>query len=476
MSIKRILIILIIIGAALRWFNLSESASFFYDQARDAIKVTAILGGKFTLIGPTTDSAGLFMGPLWFYFLAPLYKISAGNPVWVTALVSLFDLATIPLFYLVGRLFFNRQVSLFAAAIWTVNAHAVAYARTLANPSTTVFWTLLLVYLLHKKRIIFSSIIYATIFQFNPAAGFMFLPFMVIYYFQSIRKQVDIKTQILAAGIFISSFCPQIAFELRHQFIGFKSIPATLSGGGGNFVGVWRQHYSIWLQEAVNNTFFESSILAMATFLLGLRLVIKDKGIKEKKLFLLWAIIPIVTFIFIYFRGESHPHYLMTWSPIMIFLLAYLFYFIKQRDLIIFIFLVAVLVRFNQLGLYREIIMKDHLAQPADPNFVSFNDQVRTIDSIYQDAKGHPFGYFAYNITPYWADENWQYLFSWYGKNKYGYVPERNNGKVIYIIYESDPFFGNVFQGPWLSHFNTLEYKTLLNFQNGSLKIRKMEQ
>ena len=56
---------------------------------------------------------------------------------------SFFDLATIVLFYFVGKKFLNQKVGLVAAALWSVGALPVAYARTLSNPSTTAFWVLL---------------------------------------------------------------------------------------------------------------------------------------------------------------------------------------------------------------------------------------------------------------------------------------------------------------------------------------------
>lgn len=479
MKTRHILIGLVIIGAFLRWFNLPESTSFFFDQARDALKATGILNGNFTLIGPTADTSGLFMGPLWYYFLAPLYKISGGNPVLVTALVSLLDLAAIPLFYFVSQLFFNKKVSLVAAAIWATNAHSVAYARTLANPSTTVFWTLIFIYTLKKGNFIFASIIFSILFQFNPATAFLMLPFIALVYWKEIKNKVNPKTQILATGIFLASFTPQLAFELRHQFIGFRNLPLVLRGHGGsvaNIINTFQSHFEIWLQGGADYTFPESYILAGATFFLGLWLILKDKKILEKRFFLLWATVPVFTFIFVYLRSESHPHYLLAWVPVLVFLLAYLFVQAKRGGLVLVLFLGAVFLHFNLAGLNREIILKDHIAQPADPNRIGFNDQLRVIDLIYEDAKGNPFGYHAYNITPYWADDNWQYLFNWYGQEKYGYIPERHSGDFIYIIYEPDPFFGDTFQKPWLAKFEEFHYKPLSIQKSGLYQIQKFSR
>ncbi len=467
---------LVVVGAFLRWINLSESMPFFYDQARDALKAVGILHHNFVLAGPATDTPGLFMGPLWYYLLAPLYFIFRGNPVWVTVAVSLFDLAAIPLFYVVGRIFFNRRVALLAAAIWAMNAHAVAYARTLTNPSSTVFWTLLLIYFLNRRSVVLVSLIVAVLFQLSPAATVMIFPFVVYEFWVQTRGRVNVWWIFLAVGIFLASLIPQTAFEFRHQFIGLSSIvPLVLGGkgGAGNIVNTWLSHLLVWLQTVQNYSFPEGYIVAAVTFFLGLWLINKEK-IAQKKMFLAWAILPVLMFVFIYIRSESHPHYLLAWAPAMVLLAAYLFSYLKQRSLVAFIFVLAVFLQFNFLGIYGEVILKNHIGQPADPNPIGFNDEVRVVDFVYSNHLKGPFGYYAYNLTPYWADETWQYLFSWYGQSKYGYVPERNGGNLVYVIYEPDPFYGDFVQGPWLRKLEAFHYKGQGDYQKGPFKIRKM--
>lgn len=135
----RLLILIILFGIFLRWINLFESTSFFYDQARDALKAREILSGNLTFIGPPADTSGLFMGPLWYYILAIMYFVTGGNPVGVLELISILDILTIVLFYLVGRKIFSEKIGMVAAGLWSVFAHPVAYSRTLSNPSTQFF-------------------------------------------------------------------------------------------------------------------------------------------------------------------------------------------------------------------------------------------------------------------------------------------------------------------------------------------------
>ncbi len=68
---QRWLWLFLIIGCAVRFFNLSESLYFTYDQGRDAYAIQRIVHGDLTLIGPTTGLEGFFTGPAWYYAGVP---------------------------------------------------------------------------------------------------------------------------------------------------------------------------------------------------------------------------------------------------------------------------------------------------------------------------------------------------------------------------------------------------------------------
>jgi len=70
------LFIIFMVGILLR-FAFFESATFGYDQARDAFASIGIFGDDpIKIQGPTTDIKGLFHGPLYWYLTAPFYFFS----------------------------------------------------------------------------------------------------------------------------------------------------------------------------------------------------------------------------------------------------------------------------------------------------------------------------------------------------------------------------------------------------------------
>ncbi len=476
------LLFLIGIGALLRWFNLTQSMSFFYDQGRDALKALGIMRGKFVLVGPSADTSGLFMGPLWYYLLVPLYFIARGNPAIVLWLISFLDLATIPLFYIIGTRFLNKKTGLIAAFFWATGALPVAYARTLSNPGTTAFWTLLLVYALirisdgRQFYLILAAVCQAVLFQLNAAGAFLLFPFTTVSLILIRPKKVNRKILLIAVLIFIASFLPQVLFEIRNSFRSLNLIAKIFlsSGTKGDFFRIVWLHGENLKFELAAYTFYGQYLLSLFITIIAAAIFLFRT--REKKLYLLWFILPLVTFLFLYTRAESHPHYVLTWVPIAIISLAGLISYLWEKHWILVVPPLALFIYFNAVGLNQEIILKDHIAQPADPNRAGLGDQIRVLDDIYHDAGGGSFGYHTYNIVPYWEDDNWRYLFSWYGKGKYGYEPERRSGNPLYLIYEPDPYLPEL-KTKWLKDFRSPDKGPVVRVTNvGVYTIEKFDK
>ncbi|MBI3559145.1 glycosyltransferase family 39 protein [Candidatus Gottesmanbacteria bacterium] len=457
MAKYKILGLIILVGAFLRWLNLSESMSFLYDQARDALAAVNIMRGDPILVGPTTDMPGLFFGPAWYYLLAVLYTFLSGDPAKVLVVLSLLDLATIVLIYRLAARFFDHKTGLLASAMWAIGALPVAYARTLANPASSAFWTLLVVEFLlgaiSTRKFLLAPALFvaALIFQFNAAGAYLLMPFVLAVIIIE-RKKIEAKWLLLGLFMVAVTFLPQILFEIRNSFLGVRSIArifAMPESPGFFFRGLWLRGENLKM-ELTDYTFFGHKVVTLVVAGVSLLTLFWRRGVGKMVLWL-WLILPIFTFLFLYPRGESHPFYLLTWVPAIIIVIASLVTWLWEKVWPVAVFLIGFWLYFNSFGLGREIFLKDHLAQPADPVKAGLNDQKRVLDYLYSAAAGKQFGYYAYNVTPYWHDENWRYLFSWYGKEKYGYEPLRHAGSPLFIIYEPEPYLGRPFLDQWLT-------------------------
>lgn len=66
-----------------------------------------------------------------------------------------------------------------------------------------------------------------------------------------------------------------------------------------------------------------------------------------------------------------------------------------------------------------------------------FLNELELLDYVYNEAGNKPFSYDYYSV-PYWRNESWEYLFSWYGAKKYGYTPQKDRTQVFYVFIEPE--------------------------------------
>src|SRR3990167_2344087 len=129
------LFIIFMVGILLR-FAFFESATFGYDQARDAFASIGIFGDDpIKIQGPTTDIKGLFHGPLYWYLTAPFYFFSGGDPLAARLILVMINVLSIFfIFHFSKELFKNTTMALISAFLFAVSFEAVQYSRWLSNP------------------------------------------------------------------------------------------------------------------------------------------------------------------------------------------------------------------------------------------------------------------------------------------------------------------------------------------------------
>ena len=126
--------------------------------------------------------------------------------------------------------------------------------------------------------------------------------------------------------------------------------------------------------------------------------------------------------LLVYFFTNNDAYFYNTGTSIALiifsaFLLSYLFS--KNKFLtfsilaLIFISNIYLITKNNPLGPNQKINPQIGLL---------LKDEQKVIDFIYQDARGEVFAVNALTM-PYNVNTTWSYLFEWYGKKNYGYVP-----------------------------------------------------
>jgi len=117
------LLLIIILAAFLRFYQINRFHFFNYDQARDALFIKRIIvDHQFRLIGTQTSIPGFYTGPAYYYLMAPFLWLFRLNPVGIDVGIAIIGFLTVIIFYwLLLRFTQDKVVSLAFTALYATN-------------------------------------------------------------------------------------------------------------------------------------------------------------------------------------------------------------------------------------------------------------------------------------------------------------------------------------------------------------------
>ncbi len=235
--ISYIVLMIILLASFMRLYKISEYMTFLGDEGRDALVAREILGGNLTLLGPRASAGDFFLGPIYYYMIAPFLALFNYDPVGPAVMVALFGVATVFLVYYFTQKFFGSTAGLIASFLYAISPLVIAFSRSSWNPNPVPFFTLLLMLSLYfsvkknsLKLSVITGILLGILFQLHYIATFIgiiiFLFVLVGNLFvsgkQLIKKYISQFVSMLAGFIF--SFAPFLLFELKHGFPNIRTI------------------------------------------------------------------------------------------------------------------------------------------------------------------------------------------------------------------------------------------------------------
>lgn len=342
-----LLIIILVVASYFRLYRISDYMTFLGDEGRDAIVAKDILRGNFTLLGPRASAADFFLGPIYYYMMAPFLLLSNYDPVGPAIMIALIGIATVFLVYYVGRKLFDAKTGLIAASLYAVSPLVIAYSRSSWNPNPMPFFSLLMLYLLYvgiqkqsNKHIFIVGLLLGIAMQLHYLSTFLAV---IIFFFILVGQNFISKKKILqkyllyyselTAG-FLIGLSPFLLFEIRHGFPNIQTILRFIffdTAGKGyslhqSFLGnIYDVSFRLFGRlvtkfpppEQVNiSQHLNLQIWYGATILLAILAVVALFKVKEKLtvlLFVLWLFFGIILFgiykksIYDYYLGFMFP-------------------------------------------------------------------------------------------------------------------------------------------------------------------------
>jgi hypothetical protein len=426
-----ILFQVILSGVLVMFFSLNffvtrgNNYYFTSDQGKIAIYVREIvLHKRLFLRGPETSVAGVHAGPLVYYMDAIGYALFNGNPyggVFIMAVINAILLITL-LIWLKPKIGILKSAVLgislvifwkfFETSLWEFNPFPlVALSVTLL--------ILLTQFIITKKQKYYFWALFVVLlgFQTEVAGATSFLLFYIVTGIWAVKNHlISLRSYILSALVLPAVAGVILIIELVKQFFVATSFYNGASTGLGTFkstnftkmaIEIWRILGTIvWPQH--------TTVGAIVFIMVTVIFLINKNKFTPTRVFIILSL--LLTFIAFIFFGSNqgwrdwHTVYLYTVLYISFFLIVFS---IKKMPapILTFVFIAQFAFFLSRYTTYP--------SPPGDPGIL--RNQMAAIDWIYQNNEHNGFNAYIYTNTFY--DYSYQYLFWWYAKSRYGFVP-----------------------------------------------------
>lgn len=218
------------------FYRIDKTYVFQNDEGRDAlIALKMVQTGRPVLLGPETSVGNMYLGPFYYYLMAPALWVSGLDPVGPAMMVALFGVMTTYLLILLGKKYHNTQAGMIAGLFYALSPVMVHYSRSSWNPNVIPFFVslMLLFYPLTKKwQALLFGLLSGIIFQLHYVALVIPALLGIKFIFDAIKKSAykDMlpKCILMIIGFSITSL-PFWLFESRHGFINSQAFLTYLA-------------------------------------------------------------------------------------------------------------------------------------------------------------------------------------------------------------------------------------------------------
>ncbi|MFA5136130.1 MAG: glycosyltransferase family 39 protein [Patescibacteria group bacterium] len=314
---------IILCAIFLRMWRLGEFAMFLADQGRDALIVRKIaLFQHLPLIGPPSSIGQVYLGPFFYYLIAPFFYLSSFDPVGLAFGVSFIMTVGIILGYLAVKRTEKKRTALFFLLLTSFSYQLIWFSRFSWNPNLLPVFSFFTLYFLYRffetKKYIYSMLYgigFALCFQLHHLAVFLAIPIALSYLYAFFAQK---KTLFLISSIAVSfiSFLlissPLIIFDLKHDFLNIKNLHSLLTeqnviAGGSPMVRLLETNHAFF--QTVLQLHYPQAVSTVVSIVLFLSLIVVI--LKKRNLFIGIHTVNIYSYIYLFSKLSSprHPHY-----------------------------------------------------------------------------------------------------------------------------------------------------------------------
>ena len=310
-----VLFLIVAISFFLRFWRLRDYIMFLGDQGRDVLVVKKILlDGKFTLLGPVASVGGFYLGPLYYYLIAPFLLLFNFDPIgpafFVAGVTSLTPFLLF--FYLKTR--YSTKIALLASFLFAVSPTLVRSSRYSWNPNLVPLFSFLFYVFfenfLETKKIkygILTGILLGCLFQLHYLA-FVFIPVTILMLAVNAKsiKNFIVSTAAIIFGV-ILGWLPFIIYEFRHSWQNFSGLIEFISRSDGTNVGFDSTRYLKTIYTNFKEIFFYLFNLPQAAIIILFIVFLLYFWQKRKSILVQFVALSLL--ILSLYKGRMGEHY-----------------------------------------------------------------------------------------------------------------------------------------------------------------------
>ena len=404
---NRILIIVLIIGVFLRFYRLNGFVTFLGDQGRDAIILKRILTGEhFPAIGPPTSVGQVYLGPFYYYFIAPWLLLFNFNPIGLAVGVAIFSSLYLLINYLIVKELFDKKIALVSTILLGFSSVLIDFSRFSWNPNLLPLFTLLTIYLVIKSLktnkwyyFALSGILLSLTIQLHYLALFLIPPLGLIMGYFLINNIKSIKKIFVNFSLLFSSFLvfssPLIIFDLRHNFLNSKLFLALFRSSGTSLLtkskSLLDSFYFLNLYSF--NIDLNKFLAILLLFFLFLTFITIVKQKSHLKIFLLFFILVLLGMSL--YSGPKYPHYFGLLYPLYYIIISYFLVFLNESrwgKILIIIFVTGfIFLNFQKYPYFNspsnnQITLAENVANKISDNITKKKFTVTALPEKYSDS------------------------------------------------------------------------------------------
>jgi len=238
-----LLVILLTVASFLRLYKINQYMTFLGDEGRDVIIVRKFLVDfDLMLIGPGTSVGNMYLGPLYYYMMAPVLWLFNYSPLGPAVQIAVLGVITVLIVWLITKEWFGKKGAFIAALLYAISPTVITYSRSSWNPNIMPFFSILSIYAIWKvwKKLKFKWLFWLGIFlaftlQSHYLALLLFPTIGIFYIFTIIRlwfnkkrskEKLDcqaqrkqfVKFSIFGILMFMFLMSPLVIFDARHDW------------------------------------------------------------------------------------------------------------------------------------------------------------------------------------------------------------------------------------------------------------------